>query len=89
MYKLKLYSGEDVDLEKVMKKLARKWPHLRERLREALQILKENPYKGEPLIGKYKGFWKLRIGDWRIIYAINEREKEVYILSLCHRRSCY
>ena len=88
-YKLKLYTGEDADLEKVMKRLSKRWPHLKKRLKEALQTLEEDPYSGEPLKGRYQGFWKYRIGDWRIIYAINEERKEVYLLSLCHRESCY
>jgi len=57
---VKVYTGEDADLKTVMKELAKRWPHLKKRLKEALQLLEEDPYSaGEPLTGQYKGYWKL------------------------------
>ncbi len=39
---------------------------------------------GEPLRKTLKGYWKLRIGNYRIVYKING--SEVLILGVCHRR---
>ena len=81
-YKLKLYTGEDADLERVMKRLSKRWPHLKKRLKEALQTLEEDPYSGEPLKGRYQGFWTYRIGDWRIIYAQLVSSRKLPLTSL-------
>ena len=33
------------------------------------KVLSENPNKGEPLKGNYKGMFKLRVGNYRIVYT--------------------
>jgi mRNA interferase RelE/StbE len=38
-----------------------------------------------PLTGKWQGFFKLRIGDWRVIYKV-EWEKNRIIVYLIDRR---
>lgn len=42
---------------------------------------------GEPLRRTLKGFWKLRVGDYRVIYKISG--KEITILRIGHRREVY
>ena len=42
---------------------------------------------GAPLRRTLKGYWKLRAGDWRIIYKIVENT--VVILRIGHRREIY
>ena len=42
---------------------------------------------GEPLRRSLKGYWKLRVGDWRVIYKIDGHT--VIILHLGHRRKIY
>ena len=42
---------------------------------------------GEPLRGKLSGYWKLRVGDWRIVYSIGSNE--VFILGIRHRSKIY
>ncbi|WP_204305172.1 type II toxin-antitoxin system RelE family toxin [Desulfurobacterium thermolithotrophum] len=44
---------------------------------------------GIPLRKNLKGFWKLRVGDYRIVFKINRAEKEIYILAILHRRKVY
>ena len=41
----------------------------------------------EPLSGEFKGMYKLRVGDWRVIYTIES--KTVTILAVGHRREIY
>jgi len=55
------------------------------RIKRAIETrLAIDPIKsGEPLKGDLKGFRKLRIGDYRIVYKIIE--KEVLILGIRHR----
>lgn len=55
----------------------------------ALRELKEDPFAGkilgEDLIGKYS----YKIGVYRIIYTVNEKDKIVKILTAGHRATIY
>ena len=42
---------------------------------------------GAPLRHTLKGYWKLRVGDWRVIYTI--RGRMITILRIGHRREIY
>jgi mRNA interferase RelE/StbE len=42
---------------------------------------------GHPLRGSLKGYWKLRVGDLRVVYKIVG--SEVWILGIAHRRDVY
>jgi mRNA interferase RelE/StbE len=42
---------------------------------------------GHPLRGTLKGYWKLRVGDYRVVYRIVATE--VWILAILHRRQVY
>jgi len=42
-------------------------------LREIRNILANNPRSGEALHGEFVGLHKLRIGDYRVIYALLEQ----------------
>lgn len=33
--------------------------------------------------------WRLRVGDYRILYTVNQKRKEIIILSVAHRREAY
>lgn len=41
----------------------------------------------EPLHGSMKGFYKLRVGDYRAIYTVNEQRIIVHLAG--HRREIY
>lgn len=41
---------------------------------------------GMPLLGELKGYWRLRVGDYRIIYKIKEETVEVLIIKVGIRR---
>ncbi len=42
-----------------------------------------------PLHGKYPGLFKLKVGDWRVIYEINYDEKIITVHKAGHRREIY
>lgn len=42
---------------------------------------------GEPLRKTLKGYWKLRVGDYRIVFKIVDHE--IYILVIIHRKKVY
>ena len=62
---------------------------MRERIRKAIETrLASNPaLYGKPLRGTLAGFWKLRVGDWRVVYAI--RDDDVIVFAIKHRSRVY
>ena len=42
---------------------------------------------GEPLRKTLRGYWKLRVGDYRVVFKIVV--KEVWILGIIHRKKVY
>jgi mRNA interferase RelE/StbE len=42
---------------------------------------------GEPLRRTLKGYWKLRVGDYRVVFRIVKNE--VWIFGIMHRRDVY
>jgi len=42
-----------------------------------------------PLKWKYEGLYKLRIGDWRVIYYIDHNQKSITIHKTGHRSEIY
>ena len=55
-----------------------------------LKALSENPKpSGCRKITGSKNHWHIRIGDYRIIYEIDEGEKAVKVMRIRHRREVY
>jgi len=51
---------------------------------------KDNPRRyGKPLKGKLKGYWRYRIGDYRIICDIKDRELIVLSIKIGTRGDVY
>ncbi len=69
------------------------WPRInpgdRDRIRRAIEqrLTSEPSYYGEPLRHRLKGFWKLRVGDYRVIYRIEG--PQVWIIRIGHRKEVY
>jgi mRNA interferase RelE/StbE len=51
------------------------------------EVLRKDQAAGEALKGEYKGLFKLRVGDYRIIYT--KTKKGVLILRISHRGEAY
>ena len=41
------------------------------------------------LSGKLAGLLRYRVGDWRVIYRIDDESSRVFVLSIAHRREVY
>jgi len=65
-------------------------PQVRRRLHAAIDLLAEQPRPPAAiqLVGG-AGEWRVRTGDYRIIYEINDGELIVLVLRLGHRREVY
>ncbi len=42
---------------------------------------------GEPLRRNLRGYWKLRVGDYRVVFKVVA--KEVWVLAIMHRKDVY
>ena len=62
---------------------------IKEKILEALEKTAENPYTGTKLRGKLEGLWRWRVGKYRIIYFIDEKEKAIVFVDVGLRKSIY
>jgi len=62
---------------------------LRARIKNAIESgLTTGPHLyGEPLRKTLRGYWKLRVGDYRVVFKIVG--EEVWILGIIHRKKVY
>jgi len=56
-------------------------------LRQIRVTLGENPRVGDPLHGEFERLFKLRVGDYRVIYALSGQD--VFVLRVRHRGKAY
>ena len=63
-----------VDLRRIVKRLTR-------------LSINSRPVGSEKLSSQNR--YRIRQGDWRIIYSVNDRKKEVTIFRIGHRREVY
>lgn len=72
---------------------------IREKLPEAVAFavidfitgpLLENPKRvGAPLRGELEGIWSARRGTYRVLYRVDDDNREVIVLRVGHRRGIY
>ena len=62
---------------------------MRNRTRSRIIELSENPYLGLKLVGDLAGFWKDRIGKYRLIYKIEENKKTIILYDIDLRKKIY
>ena len=82
-YKLRYHpSVKEKDLAKINETI-------KKRIRIAIENrLMVDPVKyGEPLRRTLKGYRRLRVGDYRIVYKIEQ--EDLLILGICHRKDIY
>jgi len=72
--------------EKELDRLPR---NIHDRIIKRLLSLRDNPRpSGMKELQSREGY-RIRVGDHRILYSINEKEKKTEIVSLAHRRDVY
>lgn len=82
-YKIEYAKGVTKDLKNLPK------PVIVRALEIVERILAADPRVGKPLTGPYKGLWKYRLGDYRIIYSIEQARLVVFVLRIRHRKDVY
>ena len=58
-------------------------------LNVAEDILARDPYQGRPLAGPYKGLYRFRVGEYRIVYSIEKDRLVVFVLRIRLRTDVY
>jgi len=57
------------------------------RISEALKALERSPETGEQLLPSR--FWKIRVGDYRVVYEIDRPKSRAIVLFVGHRKNVY
>lgn len=73
----------------VRRDIARLDERLKRRIKAAIEsrlVVAPHQY-GEPLRKTLRGYWKLRVGDYRVVFKMVE--SEVWILGIIHRKEVY
>ena len=75
--------------EGALKQLDKLQPQISSRIFKKVEELSENPFSKD--IKKLKGepAFRLRVGDYRIIFDIDMKNRIIYILRLGHRKNIY
>lgn len=70
-----------------LRKLA---PRLIPRIMQAVELLRENPFPAQhrKLHGSEREY-RIRVGDYRVVYQVDTRAKIVVIYHVRHRREAY
>lgn len=59
------------------------------RISKKLYDLADNPYmRGVEKLGRNKGY-RIRIGDYRVVYLIDKKSKAITLIRVRHRREVY
>ncbi|HLO46823.1 MAG TPA: type II toxin-antitoxin system RelE/ParE family toxin [Kamptonema sp.] len=65
---------------------------LQRKLYRCFEMLKINPHTHpniKTLKGDLAGYYRYRVGDYRVVYYINDRQKQVVVTIIAHRREVY
>lgn len=63
---------------------------LRGRIVRAIRLLEGDPrHPGVIKMTGAEDLYRVRVGDWRIVYAIRDRELVVLVIRMAHRREVY
>jgi len=77
-------------IEQKARKTLKKLPHkIRSRITQSIAGLKTNPRPFGYKKLKNNDYYRIRIGDYRIIYSIKEHEIKIFIIYIGHRKDIY
>jgi mRNA interferase RelE/StbE len=73
----------------VQKQLDRLANDVARRILVRLRELEDNPRPAGVKKLKGRTAWRVRVGDYRIIYEIHDRELQIIVITVGHRREVY
>jgi mRNA interferase RelE/StbE len=83
-YSVEFTPQAEEDLSRIDKPIARNIANKIEWLSQNIENI--NP---APLKGKFKGKYKLRVSDWRIVYSFEHSSRVITIYAIRHRSEVY
>ena len=60
-----------------------------QRLQDAIDKIAENPFVGKMKEKKFKGCYKRRIGDYRLVYYLDTKKRTCYLIDIDRRKDVY
>lgn len=84
MYDIRILDTPSKELRLLDKSIAK-------RIIEKIYWLRDNfdMHKPESLKGEFSTFYKLRIGEYRVLYQVDSSNKEIIIHLIGHRKEIY
>jgi len=85
MYEVILYPDAQQFYAEADKPLAKK-------IARCLELLQQNPRfhpNIKPLKANYSGYYRFRVGDYRVIYSIDDETMQVLVDTIAHRSEVY
>ena len=73
----------------VQKELDRLPDDVTYRILARLADLENNPRPSDVKKLKGRNAWRIRVGDYRVIYEIHDRELQILVITVGHRREVY
>ncbi len=64
-------------------------PEMARRIDARMQSLRDDPHPGQSLRLKGSSNFRLRVGDYRVIYTVDDAAELVTVVSVGHRRESY
>lgn len=64
-------------------------PHLKRKIRAALEAIREEPHLGKPLKDELQGLWSYRVTRYRIVYRIHHGRIEIQVVDVGPRNLIY
>ena len=82
MYVVKLKRSAEKELEKLP-------TGVHDKIRSILRALKESPRPRNSKKLHGREGWRIRVGDYRILYLIHEPTENIEVVSVAHRKEVY
>lgn len=63
--------------------------NIQNKIDTAFGMIRENPLSGSKLFGELAGYYKYRVGDYRVVYLFDKKKSAVNVVKVEHRRGVY
>ena len=83
-YRIEITPGADGELTRLDPQVAR-------RVRDKIDWMAENAdsLRHEPMTGQYRGSFRLRVGNYRVLYELDRANRHISVRKVGHRREIY
>jgi mRNA interferase RelE/StbE len=77
------------EVKEIVLKLRKKDKVKYEYFNKKVRQLADNPYHGKPLQNVLKGKWRVHLGEYVLIYAIDEEQKKITFIKMDYHDKVY